>query len=371
MNSTVGKRHAYVGMLILVMSLFGCLSQGIKLPHQAIVIDEGLMRESDYLDIVYENGVYSYVSYLKSRNLLEASQEPTCTYAAQQPTGHTKGIWIWDYRRVIGHEEETVGRLQKEGVRRVYIQVGGALESFRPFLETAKARRISVYALDGSPDYINDYQVLIDDMVKIREFNRSARDVGFEGIQIDVEPYLKKDFNLRKEYYVRQFLRMAQDLRRHAGDDLKLSFALPFWFDTLTIDGDKPLSFHIIDIADEVVIMSYRTDYDEIINSAVQELCYASSVGKPLYLGLEINNLPDEEHFVVDKATLDKFTVLTGSGMVLSKTPRDGLPVAKQYGVKSEKITFFSKKDALPRIMSKAPQFKSFNGYVIHSYEGL
>jgi hypothetical protein len=361
-------RTVYIVIWSLIMSLLGCSSQSIKPSHGTIVIDEDLMRKSNYIDIVYEDGAYSYVSYLKSSDLREERKEPACAYAAQQPMDTTKGVWIWDYKKIIGHEKETLERLQKENVRRVYIQIGGPLEAFRLFLVSAKAQGIAVYALDGSPDYINDYTVLIDDILKIRGFNRINRDAGFEGIQMDVEPYLQKDFNLRKQYYVKQFLKMAQELRQYAGNDIKLSFALPFWFDTLIID-EKPLSFHIIDIADEAVIMSYRTDYDEILDSASQELCYASSVGKPVYLGLEINRLPNEEHFIVEKSVLERFAIRTESRTVLSKGPYDGLPVVKRYNVKADKITFFAKKNVLPRIMSRVPQFKSFNGYVIHSYE--
>lgn len=361
--------HIRVVVLALATALLGCSGPGIRPPRDTVVLEEALMKESAFLDIVYEDGAYSYVSYLTGNDVTEGGKRPACPQAAPGPADHARGVWIWDYRRVMGRERETVERLRQWQIGRIYIQIGDQLEPFRPFIAAAKASGMEVHALDGEPGYITNYSVLIERIERIRQFNLAGGDVGFVGIQIDVEPYLKKDFNLRKQYYMRQFLKMARDLRQ-AAKDIRLSFALPFWFDTLLIDG-RPLSFHVMDLADEVVIMSYRTDYDEILESASDELCYGSSVGKPVYLGLEINRLPDEEHFVVERSAAEKYIRQNESGRVSVPGPHDGLPVVRRYTVKADKLSFFSRRDALPLIMYRVPPFKSFRGYVIHSYEGL
>jgi hypothetical protein len=337
---------------------------------QEIVLDEPLLRQSDYIDIVYEDGSFSYVSYLTRADLAEDGKKPLCNVGVQEPASNSTGIWLWDFRRVQGQEQEIMERLSRAHIKKVYIQISGDLEVFRPFLQRAREQAITVFALDGSPAYIDDYRILIEDVKKIREFNHVHPDTVFAGLQVDVEPYLKKDFNLRKNYYVRHYLTMAQELRRSAGEEIKLSFALPFWFDKLVVD-EKPLSFQIIDIADEVVIMSYRTNYQELLDIASSELCYASTVGKPIFLGLELNKLPDEEHFIMDKAKVLGFSIPTQDKRIFLKDRPDDLPVLRRYQVRSEKITFFQKKDRLPALMATSPPFRSFSGYVIHSYEGL
>jgi hypothetical protein len=350
--------------------LIGCATSSKKRSSGEIALDETLLRQSDYIDIVYEDGIFSYVSYLTREDLTEDEGKPHCDDGSQGPASHATGIWVWDFQRVRGQEREVMERLSRDNIKKVYIQISGDLEAFRPLLQQAKERAITVFALDGSPDAIDDFRSLLEDVSKIREFNRTHPDTTFTGLQIDVEPYLKKDFHLRKNDYVRQYLMMARELSHFAGGDVRLSFALPFWFDKLVID-EKPLSFHIIDIADEVVIMSYRTDYRELLEISSAVLCYASAVGKPVFLGLELNRLPNEEHFIVDKREVLGVSLLTQDKRILLKDPHDGLPALRRYAVKSEKITFFQKKDKLPALMATTPPYRSFSGYVIHSYEGL
>ncbi|MBV6341046.1 hypothetical protein [Candidatus Magnetobacterium casense] len=163
---------------------------------------------------------------------------------------------------------------------------------------------------------------------------------------------------------------MLRDLRAASTGKLKLSFAIPFWFNTLAID-DKALSFHIIDAADEVAVMSYRTQFDEMVNFACKDLCYASSVNKPLYLGAEITKLPDEQHFVFKKQEVIKFAKADNGKLVLTDPLSGGANFFNNYEVKSEKLTFHKSRANLKDILNRLPAFKSFSGYIIHSYEEM
>ena len=117
--------------------------------------------------------------------------------------------------------------------------------------------------------------------------------------------------------------------------------------------------------------MSYRTHYDAIVEAAYSELCYASSVGKPLFLGIEITRLPDEQHFVIKKAVLREFLSDDGRTLVLKKDIHDIVPKTRQYEVKAEKLTFHKKRAQWEGLLQRVPPFRSFKGYIIHSYEGL
>jgi len=362
------KQIAVVTVLIM---LSGCAPLVyVKTPDRMIHIDAELLKHSDYVDIVSEDGVFSYISYLKEEDLIEDRRKSSCNHIVENPTAPSIGVWIWNYKKVIGREKDVTEKLLKYNIKRAYIQIGTDLEELKPFLKEAKAKGIEVFGLDGAPEHIDNYRILLEGAKRIRQFNQANRDLAFEGLQVDVEPYLKKDFNLKKEYYLRQYLKMAQDLRKAARKDIKLSFALPFWFDKFIIDG-KPLSFYIIDIADEVVVMSYRTAYNEIVESAYNELCYGSSTDKPVFLGLEINRLPDEQHLVMNKNDLVRHLHTNESSAVLLLDPYSKPPVFRRYEVKSENMTFFKKRWMLQSILSKTPPFKGFSGYIIHSYEGM
>jgi len=366
-GNTLGKNLASALVAFMTIACVTTLSSPLD---SQVSLERELFEESDDIDFVYEDGMFSYVSYLTKENLREEQKKVSCPDHTGETSPYLIGVWMWDYRKVAGREEEIVERLKKENMRRVYLQLGDDLEALVTFVHKAKAASIEVFGLDGTPEYINDYHRLIDDIERIRNFNRKHKEFPFDGFQVDVEPYLKKDFNLKKAYYVQKYVQMAYALKAYVGDEFRLSFALPFWFDTLN-SGEKPLSHKVIDIADEVVIMSYRTDYDAIAESAYSELCYASSVGKQLFLGIEITRLPNEEHFVIKKTVLRDFLSDDGTMLVLKKDIRDTVPLTRRYEVKAEKLTFHKKRGQWKGVIQRVPPFRSFKGYIIHSYEGL
>jgi len=359
-------------MLLFAAIVFfsGCAAVDVKEPGKVISLDRALVQASEYIDIVYEDQSPSYASYLKKADLAEGDEKSSCGILPQKPDGVSNGAWVWDYRKATASPSETIGKLGRNNFKKVYIQIGENLDAFRPFLELSKREGIEVFGLDGSPEHVDDFRILAERIRVLKEFNQANKDASFAGFQIDVEPYLKKDFNIRKEHYIRQYLKMVRELKALSGDDLKFSVAVPFWFDKLAAE-DRPLTFHVIDIADETVIMSYRTDYEEMLDSAFNELCYASAVNKPLFLGLEITRLPDERHLIVAKDDIISSYNPEDKKIFISNSKLVELPVFKRYDVKADRISFFSKIDMLQTILSKTPSFKSFSGYIIHSLEGL
>ena len=369
-NKTIFVKCIKFMLGAFIFSMFpGCVSTS-KIPAKPLSLESGLVSESDYIEIVYEDGVFSYVSYLKTEDLREDPREglrkEPCDEAGQNQSTYSLGIWIWDYRGIVGNEKDVIERLLKRNIKRIYIQIGRDIEVLKPFLKEAKARGFTIFALDGSPEYIDNHQGLIDNLNRLKEFNKINKAAGFDGFQIDVEPYLKKDFNLKKEYYLRMYISMAMELKHLAGEDLKISLVLPFWYDKFIIDG-KRFSSQIIDIADEIVLMSYRTDYDEIVESARNELCYAGNINKPVFLGIEINRIPYEEHFIIDKRDIVRLAGVSGDKLILQKNP-EGLPVFRRYEVDPGRITFYEKRDSLQSIINRRVPYNSFSGYIIHSY---
>ena len=354
-----------IGMILLIAAITVSFAAAEEIP-----LNEDLFRKSDYIDIVYADGRYASLGYLKGEDLHDEYEKPSCSHTEMKPSSLSRGIWIWNYHYAIANEKEVIDKLSADNINKIYLQIDAKLDAFRSFLTYAKSRGITVFALDGGPGYIHDYQTLLEHISRIQAFNNTYKGSGFEGIQIDVEPYLNPDFNLRKEYYVHRFMNMLRDLRRAAGSDIKLSFALPFWFDKFSVD-EKPLSFHAIDIADEIVIMSYRTDYDEMIRFSYEELCYASNRERAVYLGIETTRLPDEQHFISSTKDVLPFITRKNDTLLLLKETHDGLPVTRKYWVKAGRLTFFGIKDQVSSILRRTPRFKGFAGYVIHSYSGL
>ena len=354
--------------IIFVILISGCASieRISKIEHIKIPIDFNLLQKADYIDIVYENGNFSYISYLKEGATV---QKTSLTCQKNNPIFEFKnGIWIWDLSRINGKEQEIFSYLKSLNFKRVYLQINEDLEKLIPFLELAKANEIEVFALDGDPSYVINPQPLIKRIQMVRELNLKKK--YFKGFQVDIEPYLFKDFNLNKNFYVEKYISLIKTLKTLANNTFELSVVIPFWFDEIYLNN-TPLAFYVIDIADEVVIMSYRTNLDEIIEITESELCYASSLNKPVYLALEVNKLPDEEHFLVKKEEVLRNLIKINSWVYLVKLPHEGLKFFKSYKVLSKRLSFFDNPNELKNILRTKLPYKSFAGWIVHSLEGL
>jgi len=94
-----------------------------------------------------------------------------------------------------------------------------------------------------------------------------------------------------------------RDRVRAAFPDLPIKFDIPAWYDmkpNLAVDfagSTKLLNEHIQDIADEVVLMSYRrtpTGKNSVEELGRNELAYAAGKGRKLSLALETIKLKED-----------------------------------------------------------------------------
>ena len=185
--------------------------------------------------------------------------------AAPKPTA----IWMWNNRLVPGHEGEVVERLTANGIGRVYLQIDDDPGRFLPFVEAANKKGIDVFALDGDPGYVQNPEPLLRRITKVATLAPTAAGVTFAGFQVDIEPYLNKDFALRREFYVTGYLELLSRLKKHGG--IPLSVVVPFWFDTIHVGGTTLLQ-KVVEVADELVVMSYRTNSAELLAVSMTEL---------------------------------------------------------------------------------------------------
>jgi len=359
-------------LIFLLILLTSCTTIFYKYKPEElkVEIDYNLLNQSDYVDIVYVNGKFSYISYFKNKEKQYDQYTHNYTYNCtdENPIYQPKlGIWIWDFNKILGKENEVIKKLKNFNINKIYLQIDDDLVKFLPFFNLAKEVGIEVFALDGRPQDVNNPSLLISRVQRILNFNAECRCIS--GFQIDVEPYLIKDFNINLESYTKKYVDMVREIKTILNKKMLFSIVVPFWFDEIQYDN-KPLSFYIIDIADEVVVMSYRTNLSEILEISNNELCYASKIQKPLYLGLEINPLPLEEHYLIHKDEIKRNIVIQENKAFLIRLPHNGLKDFGTNKVLPEKITFYQNRklwDILKRTIKK----KSFAGWVIHSFEGL
>jgi hypothetical protein len=274
--------------------------------------------------------------------------------------GH--GIWIWDFRRISGREAAVAEELRSLGIRRVYLQVGDRPDLLLPFVKQAALRGIRVFALDGSPAYVREPEPLLRRIRAVMEYNIKYPDTPFDGFQIDVEPYLNKDFSINREYYSAGYIDLLRKIGKLCRGKLRLSAVIPFWFVDIPA-GERNIAFTTIDLADETVVMSYRSGYGAILETARDILAYGEKKGKPVLLGIEINRIADERHSVLRKVAAGTAGGVELGGLLWEEVG--------DYQVPGGNLSFFGRPEEARAVIGRMPGYGSFAGWVIHSYEGL
>jgi hypothetical protein len=169
-------------------------------------------------------------------------------------------------------------------------------EAYAQFLSTAPHQGIEAFALDGYPEAIHTREALLHKVRRLRAVLAGRR---FAGLQRDIEPYLLEGFFVDDTGLVR-YLTVLEQMREALGREARLSVVIPFWFTAQILHG-RPVAFAVMDRADEVAVMSYRTEVDELYAITEDILRYGDLVGTPVWLALETRPLPIERHVVLTR----------------------------------------------------------------------
>ncbi|RKN76065.1 DUF7594 domain-containing protein [Paenibacillus ginsengarvi] len=247
-----------------------------------------LVRSQDRAMWIWEPAAYNLFLNPGSRDVLDAFSKDTATFGSDPVT--TLYIAVGGFSGVNIMEDEP-GKLQN-------------------FLAWAHLNGYQVHALIAggtNPPYLGAYAAYHDTATKqierVINFNlASPADARFDGVNVDIEPYISPDFKSPDRFLQKQYLdglnKMIQR-RNVSGTGLAIGPAIPRWYDTsadasaIEWNGTvKPLSQHIQDITDYISIMDYRDTADGsngLIASAQGEIDYAASIGKPnsVVIGVE------------------------------------------------------------------------------------
>lgn len=317
-------------------------------------------RLADLLDSADLSRSRQLVLLLDSQTGSAQVEQVTLRHAEKPAVKPGRGIWIWRRDEVLGREERVLGRLAQEGVRRAYLQVGDDPEVFAPFLSAARRLGIEVYALDGSPSYVAKPQELLERIRRVNEYNGKHPEAPYAGFQTDIEPYLNGDFASRKGYYAEGYAALIDRIKGRYG--LSLSVVVPFWFDKVHT-GRKSLLQRVTETADEVVVMSYRTDPATLLAISRSALSLGEMLHKPVWLGVELGKVPDEEHHELERCA--------GNAPGAVRLGSSWWCQTAQYTVPGSRISFKSRLERLPSFLETAIPYASFGGWVLHSYEEL
>ena len=241
-----------------------------------------------------------------------------------------RAMWIWEpesYKLLLNPKSRLVldafakdtTTFQSNAVTTLYLAVGGyagmdifedAPDKLKDFIKWAHENGYQVHACIAggtSPQFLGAYSAYhghaIREMEKVINYNLAADKMeAFDGVNVDIEPYISPDFKTDYPSLQIQYLDGLQKMierRNAAGINLPFGPAIPKWFDSsdtakdITWNGStKWLSEHIQDISDYISIMDYRDTAEGsagIIAGAQGEIDYAQKIGKPnsVVIGVE------------------------------------------------------------------------------------
>jgi len=125
---------------------------------------------------------------------------------------------------------------------------------------------------------------------------------------------------------------------------------MPFWLSAKTAHN-RPLDFEVMDRVDEVALMSYRTDMDDLQDITEHTLRYGDAVSVPVWLAVETRPLPIDRQVTLirePRPDLANAYLDRGRRRVFFTPPppdqKEGFRVAHQITVRPERLTFAGKR---------------------------
>ena len=378
-----------------------------------------------------------YVSRLAlSRGAAPLPSLPAPVAVPSEANPGPAATWIWNTADYLGQPERQDSLalfLSSHGFGTAFLQLVSARgesitsrgiepdDRLGRLVGTLHASGIQVYALDGAKELAlpaNHGAVFATIRNVLRYNERVAAAERFDGIRYDIEPYLLPGFHgPRREEIIRGYLEVlarGAALAREGG--LRFGADIPFWFDspnevtfervTAEFRGErKPVSEHVIDLADDIAVMAYRTaafGADGILRHAEGEIRYATRAGKRAWIALETGLLPDETlvEFAGEAVDdLDELPPETGaigliskgdSALVLWRPPGTAgsehrlpggefdsarwWPIARRIAIPADKLSFArpgldSMRIAMGETARELSHLDAFAGFAIHYSE--
>lgn len=220
-----------------------------------------------------------------------------------KPMKQDKATWLWDAAIIRTETEDILEFSRKEGITAIFLQIQAEVseEDYRRFIRSAHSSGIAVHALDGQPEWAyGDNREKGNNLLSwIEEYNNAATpEERFQGVQLDVEPYVLERWKREQEQVVREWGGNMEAWTTEAGrQGLSISAAVPFWLDSIPApEGSGHFSRWIQERTDAIAVMSYRDDGKKMYELAREELEEADKLGTSVWIGMELADTDEGAH---------------------------------------------------------------------------
>lgn len=201
----------------------------------------------------------------------------------------------------------------RHDVSELFLAVGADVGSspnlpwVRSVVDHAHGAGLQVSALGGDPDWV-------DRPADALAWSRAVLGAElFDGLHLDIEPWARTDWDLRRPALVAHYLDLLQRLA--TGSPLPLEADLAHWLHEVPTESTAPLDAAVMGIVDAVTVMSFRnfaTGPDSITAIGAPSLATAERVGLQCRLAVETNYLGPgpvdrkQTFHGMDRATMDR-----------------------------------------------------------------
>ncbi|MBQ8425617.1 MAG: hypothetical protein IJX17_06310 [Clostridia bacterium] len=217
---------------------------------------------------------------------------------------HNLGTWWWD--DTLNLNTYLTYAIENK-ITEIYYCNWDFDEDTTNFLENCNKNNIKVYLLDGYYKWLTDENKRENLFTKLNNFlsYQNSHTINFAGVHLDIEPHQSPNFDENRQVLIYNLIELINILDNKY-TDIVFHYDLPFWLDDeITFKGiTKPAYKHIIDIADNVTIMSYRDSAEKIYSVAKDEIEYAKSINKTLNLSVETSENEDIVTFFEEGKTI-------------------------------------------------------------------
>jgi len=218
-----------------------------------------------------------------------------------------KATWIWETTTLMKDKSKKLAFAKEQGVNVIFLHIdrkSNDIEPYRAFVEEAHELGIEVEALGGDPKWgLTDYRQEIKSFIGwIEDYQRAVDErAAFDGIHVDIEPYLLKEWEKDQDDVARQWMGNVEYLVKKVrkGVSIRISADLPFWIHKIPTRDSGSVGAWMIEQLDRVVLMNYRNfaiGDNGIIANALPMVREGTKAGKPIIIGLETASTKEGEH---------------------------------------------------------------------------
>ena len=238
-----------------------------------------------------------------------------------------RALWVWDTAPLL-HDGAARGAFfdfcDRHRIKAVAIYIGAsrakdarrltAAAEWKTLIAGASRRGIRVHALDGEPDYAlgAQHETVLSIVDAVIAYNASV-DAGerFFAMHFDIEPYLLPEWKdpAKRQRILAEYLDLnARAAARSHAAGLEYGVDVPFWWHRIDdATGEaigaatfravrKPATEHLLDMVDNVAVMTYRTEAagpDGIITHGLATIERANSRKARVVIGVETEKVSE------------------------------------------------------------------------------